>query len=702
MIWRTAVSVTWRGGRAMVVRNVVVALAAAMVALVACVVTSTVLMVHAVNERAAVRAFQPAEPGEAGDLSTDVTYDSVRGEQIFVHYWRVETDGVTIPGVPTDATVGDWFVSPELQQRIGRDPLLAGRFPEARTLGDDGIGSADELVAYRMVGPDADLRWSLKNVAGSEHIGLDAGVTVIDVAIGGIGLVVVFGAGLLRSALGPVSTGLRRRLALLDALGASRAVRQLVAAAGIVLSAAPAAAAAALGWYVVAPRLQIVPVVGQRVLPGDLAIPAWAAASAAAAVVMLAVAVGATRGYGRVGSRPTSRMPQPPTRWRLALLAASLGLIAYSVTQTGEAGVRLFVSGVFAASVGLIIALPVCMDSLGAVLARDGSVIGLLAGRRLSWDAGRSARTLTALASFAVIVPVAASYVAVARSGDPAPQPSTVSAIVVNGDLEPEARQSLQHAAGGVFVDVYRIDGAVEPITVAEPMRVPRPTLVWVADCGSLAAHVPVESCASDGIIVAPRASPTFARFDAGTTTAPERGHLDHRLFITRDGDRAETILRSHAVNSDGSMSVFSSADNQHSESRSVPWIISAIQLGTAGAFMALLLSVVTGASRSAETRVRLFAVGAGASTIRRLAAIESAVTVAAVGLGGVAVGTVGVVAYALVDGARATNFWPSLVIAASVLAAAAGSAAASALYVSGSSLRWWQYHDWPTLSKSA
>ena len=702
MIWRTALSVTWRGGRAAVVRNVVVALAAAAVTLVACVATSTVIMVHGVNERAAVRAFQPAEPGETADLSTDVTYDSIRGEQIFVHYWRVETDGVTIPGVPTDATVGDWFVSPELRERIGLDPLLAGRFPEARTLGDEGIGSADELVAYRMVGPDADLRWSLKNVAGSEHIGLDAGVTVVDVAIGGMGLVVVFGAGLLRAALGPVSTGLRRRLALLHALGASRAVRELVAAAGIALSAAPAATAAALGWYVLAPTLHAVPLVGQRVLPGDLGMPAWTAASAAAAVVVLAVAVGATRGYSHVGSRPTSRIPQPPTRWRLAPLVASVGLIAYSVTQTGEAGVRLFVSGVFAASVGLIIALPVLMDSLGAVLARGGSVIGLLAGRRLSWDSGRSARPLTALASLAVIVPVAASYVAVARSGDPALPPSTLSAIIVNGDLEPETRQSLQDAAGGVFVDVYRIDGAMEPRTAAEPMRVARPTLVWVADCDSLSVHVPIESCAPDGIIVAPRVSPTFARFDAGTTTAPERGHLDHRLFITRDGDRAEMVLRSYAVNSDGDMSVFSSADNEHSESRSVPWIISAIQLGTAGAFTALVLSVVTSASRSAETRVRLFAVGAQASTIRRIAASESAITVAAVGLGGVAVGTVGAVAYALVDGARATNFWPSLVIAASVLAAAAVSAAASALYVSRSSLRWWQFDDWPTLSKSA
>ena len=688
MIWRTALSVTWRGDGATVARNVVVALAAAAVTLVACAATSAVFMVHGVNERAAARAFQLVESGETADLSTDVTYDSIRGEQIFVHYWRIETDGVMIPGVPPDATVGDWFVSPELQQQIGRDHLLAGRFPGARIIGEDGIGSADELVAYRLVGPEVDLRWRLSNVAGSEHIGLDAGVTVIDVAIGATGLVVVFGTGLLRAAFGPVSTGLRRRLALLHALGATRAVQQLVAAAGIAVSAAPPAAAAALAWYVAAPRLQTVPLVGQRVLRGDLGIPVWTAALVAAGVVVLAAAVGATRRYGRVGSRPTSRMPQTPTRWRLVPLAVSIGLIAYSVTQTGQPGVRLFVSGVFAASVGVVVALPVLLGTLGAALARRDTVVGLLAGRRLIFDAERSARPLTALASLAVIVPVAASYVAVARSGDPAPVPSTISAITVNEDLKPEAKQTIQAAANGVFVDVYRIDSTTEPNTLAESMSVKPPRLVWVADCDSLSAHVPLDRCEPDTVTVAPEASGVFARLDAGTTTPPEQGQLDHRLLITGDGDTAEMILRSYAVNSNGKISVFSSADNQHSESRSVVWIISAIQLGATGALAALLLSVVTGASRSAATRLRLSAIGAQASTIRRLTASESAVTVPAVGLSGAAIGTVGATAYALVDGAHAANFWPSLVIAVSVLVAAAVSAAASAAYVSDTSLR--------------
>lgn len=683
MIWRTALAVTWRGDRSTVVRNLVVALAAAAVTLVACAATSAALMAHGVDQRAAARAFQHSEPGETADLRTEVKYDSIRGEQIFVHYWRIETDGVTIPGVPAEAVVGDWFVSPELQRRIGLDPLLAGRFPDAATLGDDGIGSADELVAYRLVGPEADLRWGLKNVAGSESIGLDAGVTVVDAVIGGAALVFVFGTGLLRAALGPVSAGLGRRLTLLRALGAGGAARQMVAAAGIAMSTAPAATAAALAWYIAAGRLQAVPLVGQQVLPGDLGMPAWAAAVVAAAVVLLAASVGATRGYGRSGPRPTGRIALPPSRWRLAPLAASIALIAYSVTRSGDTGVRLFVTGVFAASVGVVFALPVLINSLGAALARSGSLIGLLAGRRLTWDAARSTKPLTALASLAVIVPVAASYVAVARSGDPAPAPSTVSAVTLHGDIDHETMRTLEEDAGGIFVDVYRIDSAAQPGTPAESANVERPRFVWVADCGPLSAHVPLQSCGSDGIVVAPSAAPAVANLDAGAVTVPERGVLQHRLFLTGDGDAAETILRSYAVNSNSDVSISSRADGAHSESRSVKWIITAIGLGAVTAFAALLLSVVTDASRSAATRMRLFAIGAQAATVRRLAASESAVTVAAVGFGGLAVGTVGAVAYALSDSGVDTNYRPSLIIAASVIAASAAAAAASALYVS-------------------
>ncbi|MCP3976387.1 MAG: hypothetical protein GY720_18025 [bacterium] len=98
---------------------------------------------------------------------------------------------------------------------------------------------------------------------------------------------------------------------------------------------------------------------------------------------------------------------------------------------------------------------------------------------------------------------------------------------------------------------------------------------------------------------------------------------------------------------------------------------MASIKIAATGAFLALLLSVSTSASQSAKTRLRLIALGARLDTIRRLAATESFVVVAVVGLGGTAVGTIGAVAYALVDGSVDPNYAPSTVIAAATIAAA-------------------------------
>ena len=73
---------------------------------------------------------------------------------------------------------------------------------------------------------------------------------------------------------------------------------------------------------------------------------------------------------------------------------------------------------------------------------------------------------------------------------------------------------------------------------------------------------------------------------------------------------------------------------------------------------------------------------------IRRLAAAESAATVAVVGLGGVAIGTVGAVAYALVDGSVSPNYGPSSLLAGATLLAAALSGLAAAVFVSTGSSR--------------
>ena len=323
--------------------------------------------------------------------------------------------------------------------------------------------------------------------------------------------------------------------------------------------------------------------------------------------------------------------------------------------------------------------MPVMIEWLGTTVARGSSILALVVGRRLRWNARTSSRPLTALAAVAVLVPVAASYVAVARTLDQPPPPASVTALKVRGELDASTIRQLEVDAAGLFVDVYRSDSDRPTPTNKAP------EWTWVADCEALVVHVPLQDCGPQGIIVAPEAAAAFEWFDHSATTPPAGHEWDSRLFVAADGDHAERVLRSYMVNNhELGLSVTSPADRAGHESRAVPWIIACLQIGAVGAFVSLLLSVATGASRSAATRLRLLAVGAPPAMVRRLAAVDSAAGVAAVGLIGVAVGTVGAVVYAAVDGGLAVNYWPSAVIVVSVLLAAAFSAAMAALYVSG------------------
>ncbi len=631
-------------------------------------------MAHNVNERANTRSAQPALAGEPADFSRGGAYDSIRGEQIYVYYWRVETPGLTVPGVPTDAQIGDWFVSPELMRRIRVEPQLLDRFPAARQITDAGVGSADELVAYRLVGPDADLTHRLRDEPGLSWIGLNAGVKTSEVAAGGAVIVLVIGSGLLLAALGPATVGLNRRLALLRALGASGRSVWMVGATSAAVAAMPGTLASALAWYVIAPRLESIPLVGQRILPGDLEIPALLSVSAAVAVTLLVATLGTTRVRQPDGSRPASRIPTPPSRWRLAPATASTLAIVSATVVSGELSVGLLLMGALGASISVILATPVLMHRLGVALARAGSTFFHLAGRNFSWQAGNSSRPLTVLASVAVLVPLAASYITVARERDPEPPPSAVSAIDVNGPLDETEIRMLESEARGVFVDTYR----------SKPEGTEESTWTWVGDCEKLAPLVSMSSCGSDGIRLDPSAASAFARFDVGTTASPVGHHVGPRLFVTRDLTHAESVLRTYALNRGRlGLSVNSHDDYQMSESRVVPWIMAGIVIGSVTVLLTLMLSVATGASRNAATRQRLLAVGADPRVIRRLAAAESATIVAVVGLSGVSLGTVGAVAYAAVDGLHTTYLWPSGVLTAAVLAAAGLAAATSATVVS-------------------
>ncbi|WP_419919522.1 hypothetical protein [Candidatus Poriferisocius sp.] len=466
---------------------------------------------------------------------------------------------------------------------------------------------------------------------------------------------------------------------MLHILGAPRLTLARLSVLSTVVVALPAAAIAAAVWYWVAPKLTTVPLVGERVFAGDLAVPLWVVALTAVVVTALAGLLGLRHLASRVGSRPTSRIPHSPALWRALPLVGSIGLIGYSITESGEAAIRLLLTGLLAASLSVTFALPVIINHLGAAIANGASPLATLVGRRLSWNSANSARSLMALAGVAVLIPVAASYIAVARQGDDEPPEATVAAIRVNGYLDESELQQLETEAGGDFVDLY----------VTPPIGNAVPTQTWVGDCTSLGRYVKLERCGPDGITVAPEAAGAFARHGSGDTTPPPAARPEARLFITPNELEAERIIRKFVVNSARpGLSVRSLADDVQKEDRAVPWIIAGFQIAGVGAFVALLLSVATNASQSARTRLRLIALGARLATIRRLAAAESFAVVSIVGLGGTAVGTIGAVAYALVDGSVSPNYAPSIVIATATIAAAALAALAAATHITASSAR--------------
>lgn len=356
-----------------------------------------------------------------------------------------------------------------------------------------------------------------------------------------------------------------------------------------------------------------------------------------------------------------------------------MALVVYSTTLSGTEAVRGLLTGLLAASLCVILALPVLIHRVGAAIAARKSTLRLLLGRRLSWSAATSIRPLMILAALAVILPVGASYIAVARSDDPAPPSGPTATIQVNGDIDPATLGILEIEAGGVFADVY----------ATEPSGDEAPRFTWVASCRPLNNHAPLTSCGPDGIHIDPSAASAFAGIDSGATTPPHDAKMVFRLFITGDASQAEAVLRTYVVNSERTdLAITTHEDRKPKEPRTVAWIVAGLQVSAAGAFAALLLWVVTTASTTAGTRIRLASLGAQMPMVRRLAAAESALTVAIVGFASTAIGTIGAVAYALVDGTVTPNYWPSLALAAAVLAAAATAGLASAFEVTAEEAR--------------
>lgn len=628
---RLALAASWRGRHGDHRRAVIVAAAAAVVTIMAAGCVSAWLLSTRIDERATARSFRPAGSGPPALERTALFDETSSGQQIYVYWWRILDSRARIPGIPADPPVGSWFVSPALREVMRHDPGVAERYgSQASLIGKDGVSHRRELLAYRFVDHDLGRSQRLSLEPGSDWIGDGAEVVeLFPISVAAVALIGIPGLGLLLAALAPFGPVLERRELLLEALGASQATRSRLAVIHAVLCAGPGAVAGALAWALLSKQLSVVPFVGRPVFRGDLAIPGPLAALVALGVTGVAATLVAMRPLRARGNRPAQALPGTPPGARVVPLLVGAAITVVGIATPDRGGAKVFLVGVVTVAVGAVVGLPFVLDRVGRRLAKYPATLALLVGRRLQWDAASSARSLVAVGALAVLLPLVAAWVAVARSLDSPPQ-TAAYAVELRGDV-PDA--TISELAAGT--------GAV-PIKVVTPTNGP-PKPLLVGDCAALAEVVTLSTCDNTFEFAHP-SRVVLGGYErlSGTVSTPPGASARSTLFVSLDGPRTERLLRSFVVNgSNARLQVATPGRAVFHESPLVSWILGAATLAGMVGACGLLLHLAAQAARSAMSRARLLAVGADRLTLRRLAGGEAGLAVAIVGLTCTAVGGV-------------------------------------------------------------
>lgn len=651
-----------------------VAAAAAAVGVMILGCVSALGMSSRIDERATGRAFRSVAEGERASFERAALFDETPdGDQIYVYWWRVIDPEARIPGVRSQPPVGAWLVSPALADLSTRDPSLAARYADAEVIGDAGVAHPGELLAYRFVGPDISLPERLSAQRGEDWIG--DGAEVVDaypVAVAALALVGVPGLGLLGAALSPSTAALRRRLAILHAVGASPHMQRGLVVIQAMMAAAPGAVVGTVGWYVLASRHQRVPFVGRRVFEGDLAVSATEALVTTLTVVVLVALVALVRPQKLVTNRPGVGDRSRPSVLRAVPLMIGMTVMIGGVVTPGRSGAKVFLVGVIAATVGTVVALPYLLDRAGTRLAQLPSTVSLLIGRRLRSNAVASTRSLLAIGTLAALLPVVGAWVALAREVDTPPSRNP-TVVELRGQLPPSEIGQLGSDLTAATLNL-----------VAHQTSDGSESLSLVGDCSQLEGIVRLDDCGHAGFAFAAGENLGGVETLPGTSAMPAGAEVVSTLFFSSDGNRVENELRALVVNaSHTGLQVLTPGRAVFHESPLVSWILGATALAGLVGGAALILHLAGQAARLAPTRLRLLALGCDGRLISRLAAAEAALSVAAVGLSCTAVGWVSSWMFVQLDGTASVPYLVIALVILGVLAAAALAGLAAGIAVS-------------------
>ncbi|MFB9239548.1 ABC transporter permease [Plantactinospora siamensis] len=416
------------GGREVLVRLVIIALAVAAGVGMLLAVVAGVNAVNAQNPRYAWLA--PAADAGTPVPGVDPLWAAERDDYVrHTLITRVDLAATgpaspVPPGLPRVPGPGEYFASPALADLLGALPAdqLADRYPGrlVGTIGRAAVPDPDTLMV--VVGRRPAEMAALDRAIQISRINTDVPPVRADALKLVLGTVA---AGLLFPLLIFTGTATRlsaarreQRYAAMRLVGATPRQISLIATMEAGLAAA---AGTALGFGVYASLhgvLAGIPFTGNRFYPDDLALT-WIDAVAVALGVPLAAALAARLALRRVRISPlgVSRRvtPRPPSAYRLLPLLLGLALLAYLLfrrPETSTAQLLTFLPGILLVMTGLVASGPwVTMVGARLLAARSRRLATLVAARRLADDPRAAFRAVSGLALALFVATVATGVI---------------------------------------------------------------------------------------------------------------------------------------------------------------------------------------------------------------------------------------------------------------------------------------------------
>lgn len=370
--------------------------------------------------------------------------------------------------------------------------------------------SGEELFAYARVPQDrtiaADFRTQRISSFGADRAQIKwdywPRLHRFYLAIGALICLILPGLFVLAAGLTSASSLRDRRLLVLRSIGVKR--DRLVAlsmAEGLLLSLPGILLLAAL-WFLFAPRVTIVPLVGDRVLTGDLAVGplGMTIALLLAVVCILAIAgIGANRALSGRRDIPRPAVPPAMASWfRFLPVGLALGLAWYTLQGSrSSANESLFLVLIACSLACLPFVYAGLVKSLGTELGSLKRVSIMLAGRNLSWDAVRLTRPFAGLGSVLMIALVWAAITPIFSSVENPPYVDRgVGAAEVSWtDPQPDDLEALRQALPGDLVVTMTIQSPEVMAANAGEVMPAEPVAAVGATCAQWDVAFPSVQC---------------------------------------------------------------------------------------------------------------------------------------------------------------------------------------------------------------